>query len=84
MIISFIIYQRKSVNIAKNNIKYIALYKSKNVFGEDAEIAYYGKVKEINVVQRKEIAEISKASDELYCSFYSLCDSPSWKMYIKI
>lgn len=60
---------KKSVNLVKNNIKYIALYKSKNIFGEDAGITCYGKVKEINVVQRKEIAEIPKASDELYCRF---------------
>lgn len=60
---------KKSVNLVKNNIKYIALYKSKNIFGEDAGITCYGKVKEINVVQRKEITEIAKASDELYCRF---------------
>lgn len=59
----------KSVNLVKNNIKYIAIYKSKNIFGEDAGITYYGKVKEINVVQRNEIAEIPKASNELYCRF---------------
>ena len=60
---------KKSVNLVKNNIKYIALYKSNKIFGEDAGITCYGKVKEINVVQRKEIAEIPKASEELYCRF---------------
>jgi len=60
---------KKSVNLVKNNIKYIALYKSKNIFGEDAGITYYGKVKEINVVKRNEIAEIPKTSEELYCRF---------------
>ena len=60
---------KKSVNLVKNNIKYIAIYKSNKLFGEDAGITCYGKVKEINVVQRKEITEIPKASDELYCRF---------------
>lgn len=60
---------KKNVNIVKNNIKYIALYKSKNIFGEDAGITCYGKVKEINVLKRNEIGEIPKASDELYCRF---------------
>lgn len=60
---------KKNINLVKNNIKYIALYKSKNIFGEDAGITCYGKVKEINVLKRNEIAEIPKASDELYCRF---------------
>ena len=60
---------KKNINLVKNNIKYIALYKSKNFFGEDSGITCYGKVKEINVLKRNEIAEIPKASDELYCRF---------------
>ena len=44
---------------------YIIFY---GMFMVDLE-AKNGKVKEINVVQRKEIAEIPKASDELYCRF---------------
>ena len=60
---------KKNINLVKNNIKYIALYKSKNFFGEDSGITCYGKVKEINVLKRNEITEIPKASDELYCRF---------------
>lgn len=60
---------KKNINLVKNNIKYIALYKSKNIFGEEAGITCYGKVKEINVLKRNEIAEIPKSSDELYCRF---------------
>jgi hypothetical protein len=60
---------KNKVNLAKNNIKYIALYQSKTKFGEDAGILWYGKIKNINMVKRNEIHELPKAEDTLYYKF---------------
>jgi len=39
-------------------VRYVALYQSSYVFGKEAQIAYYGEVKRIQKVKRKEIREI--------------------------
>ncbi|PSM59428.1 hypothetical protein C4L39_01425 [Clostridium diolis] len=60
---------KNKVNLAKNNIKYIALYQSKNKFGDDAGILWYGKIKNIDIVKRSEIHELPKADDTLCYKF---------------
>lgn len=55
--------------MAKNNVKYIALYQSKNKFEEDSGILWYGKIKDMELVKRSEIHEIPKIDESLYCRF---------------
>jgi hypothetical protein len=50
-------------------IRTVALYQSKNLFGVQAGIRYYGDVISCTKVFRKEIAEIPKNSDEFYYRF---------------
>lgn len=48
-------------------IHYVALYQSKNQFGDkDSGILYYGEVSRSRLVKRREITEIPKNSDEDY------------------
>ncbi|WP_459478031.1 hypothetical protein [Clostridium saccharoperbutylacetonicum] len=56
----------KKINLAKNNIKYVALAQSQNLFGSDGGIVWYGKIKDIHLVKRNEIIELPKDSDSLY------------------
>jgi hypothetical protein len=56
----------KKINLAKNNIKYVALAQSQNSFGSDGGIVWYGKIKDIHLVKRNEILELPKDSDSLY------------------
>ncbi|OOP73193.1 hypothetical protein [Clostridium beijerinckii] len=51
--------------MAKNNIKYIALYQSKTKFGDDAGILWYGEIKNIDIIKRSEIHELPKADESL-------------------
>ena len=46
--------------------EYIAVYQSANLFGALAGIVYFGEIKSIKKVRRREILEIPKDSDELY------------------
>ncbi len=64
-------YHTKLKNVDLNNhlIKTIAIGQSKRLFGNDAGIKHYGKVKDIKLVKRSEIKEIPKESDELYIRF---------------
>lgn len=57
------------------NIRYVALYQSKALFGAEAGIKYFGEVEKIRSVPRYKIFEVSKNSDELYYRF----DVKSWK-----
>lgn len=50
-------------------IRYVAIYQSKNLFGKDAGIRYYGEVISCNRVKRRDITEIPKNSDEDYYRF---------------
>ena len=56
----------KKINLAKNNIKYVALSQSQNLFGSDGGIVWYGKIKDINLVKRNEIVELPKDDENLY------------------
>lgn len=50
--------------------KYIALYQSQNMFGDEvAGIKYYGEVKRCTPMRRSKIREIPKKSNELYYVF---------------
>ncbi|SMB81415.1 hypothetical protein SAMN00017405_2136 [Desulfonispora thiosulfatigenes DSM 11270] len=62
----------KNINMYKNNLEYIAIYQSKNLFKDSAGIKYYGKIKNIIVLPRKEIKELPqqiKKADNLYVKF---------------
>ena len=48
----------QSVPEAHLPIRYVAIYQSRALFGNEAQIAYYGEVKRIQIVRRKEITEI--------------------------
>ena len=56
-------------------IHYVAIYQSKNIFGKNAGIVYYGEVMSCSRVKRREITEIPKASDAEYYRF----DINEWK-----
>ena len=50
--------------------KYIALYQSQRMFGDDvAGIKYYGEVKKCTPMRRSKIREIPKSSNEIYFKF---------------
>ncbi len=57
---------QKKINLAKNNIKYVALSQSQNLFGSDGGIVWYGKIKDIHLVKRNEIHELPKDEVTLY------------------
>lgn len=50
-------------------IRYVALYQSKNLFGKDAGIRWYGEVMRCAMVRRRAIKELPKESDEPYFKF---------------
>ena len=50
-------------------IHYVALYQSKNLFGQEAGIRYWGAVIRTERVKRREIREIPRNSNELYYRF---------------
>ena len=53
----------------KTNISYIAIYQSKNLFGKESGIRYFGKVVSSEKVERKDILEIPSESEELYIRY---------------
>jgi len=59
----------KKLPVPAEEISYIAIYQSKNLFGDYAGIKYYGKVDSYKLVKRSEIREIPKNSDEKYYRF---------------
>ena len=64
-------YHTPVFNIPDSNlpIRYVALYQSRALFQDEAQIAYYGEVKRIQKVKRWEIKEISfddRRADEDY------------------
>ena len=50
-------------------IDYIAIYQSKHKFSDNSCIRYYGEIESYSLVKRSEIAEIPRASDEMYYRF---------------
>ena len=50
-------------------VKWVGIYQSKNLFGNDAGIRYIGKVKSCTCVPRRFITEIPKDSNEYYYRF---------------
>ena len=57
---------KKSVDFVKNKVEYVALSQPINRFKSEAGISYYGKVVEIKEVERREITELPKNSNEIY------------------
>lgn len=58
-----------NINLEKHSIKTIAIAQSKKLFKGEAGIRYYGSIKDIKILPRREIKEIPKNSDELYVRF---------------
>ncbi|HZJ76128.1 MAG TPA: nuclease domain-containing protein, partial [Oscillospiraceae bacterium] len=58
-----------NVDLEKHLIKTVAIGQSKKLFGDEAGVKYYGRVKDIKIVKRNEIKEIPRESDELYIRF---------------
>ncbi len=56
-------------------VTHIALYQSRNLFGEDAGISYIGEVKKISLVPRYKIEEIPSNNDEMYYRY----DIKEWR-----
>jgi len=56
-------------------IHYIAIYQSKNIFGNESGIRYYGEVTRCIPVKRRDIRESPSSSDEIYYRF----DIKEWK-----
>ena len=52
-----------------SSVEYIAIYQSKNLFGEYSGIYHWGRVIKSEVLKRCEITEIPKKSDEAYIKF---------------
>lgn len=50
-------------------IHYVAIYQSKNLFGREAGIRYYGEVTKTSIVKRRDIKQIPKNTEELYYLF---------------
>lgn len=50
-------------------IRYVAIYQSKRIFGQESGIRYYGEVVRCIPVKRRDIKEIPKNSDEQYYRF---------------
>lgn len=47
-------------------VRYVAIYQSRNIFGTEAGVRYYGEVTKVIPVRRNEITEIPKNSTEPY------------------
>lgn len=60
---------KKNLSAEKLPIHYVALYQSKEKFGANAGILYYGEVIFSQIVKRSEITEIPKNSQEEYYRF---------------
>ena len=56
-------------------VHYVAIYQSKKKFGDESGIYMYGEVLRTSIVERRDIKEIPKDSDELYYRF----DIKEWK-----
>ena len=72
LIYSFYYIPVKQVTDDRLPIHYIALYQTKNKFGADAGIRYYGEVLRTTIVRRKNIKEVPLThanGDELYYRF---------------
>lgn len=60
-------------------IRYVAIYQSKYIFGDEAGIRYYGEVTKCYPVRRNEIKEIPSPSDKLYYKF----EIKEWKTMVR-
>ncbi|MBE7051243.1 MAG: hypothetical protein E7395_01550 [Ruminococcaceae bacterium] len=58
-----------SMPMDADRVEYVAIYQSKNFFGKNSGILYYGKVSSYNLVERRAITEIPKNSDKMYYKF---------------
>lgn len=67
-------------NISKNNlpIRYVAIYQSKNIFGQDGQIKFYGEVTNYKIVKRREITEVPAERSKLDKDYY-LFEIKEWK-----
>ena len=61
-------------------VRRVAINQTASLFGKEAGIRWYGEVKNYRMVPRREIMEIPKDSDELYCRF----EISEWKMLPRV
>lgn len=68
----------KYINSVKSPINYIALYQSNKLFGNDGGIRYYGRIREVKLIKRKDIDFPIRLNngEELYYIF----GIEEWKM----
>lgn len=59
----------KNVSDVLGNLEYIAVYRSKDLFGMDNGIKNYGRIKSISILARKDISEIPSTRKDLYVRF---------------
>lgn len=59
----------QNLSVPVEDISCIAIYQSKNLFGDNSCIRYYGMVDSYNLLKRSEITEIPKNSDKSYYKF---------------
>lgn len=60
-------------------LRYVALFQAQYIFGKDAQIAYYGEVKQMQKVKRKEIVEIPCRSGTEEDNYYRM-EIRKWEM----
>ncbi|QQY80194.1 hypothetical protein EDD65_1032 [Keratinibaculum paraultunense] len=59
----------KYMSTVRPGIEYIAFYQSIRMFGDEAGINYYGKIKKMRLYKRSQCKELIKKSDEMYIRF---------------
>ncbi|MBQ4631663.1 MAG: hypothetical protein IJB70_11860 [Clostridia bacterium] len=62
-------YHAPKERVGNRKIKYIAIYQSKNLFGNYGGIYYWGRVLKTEVLKRSDITQIPKKSSELYYKY---------------
>ncbi|MEL7566238.1 MAG: restriction endonuclease-like protein [Dehalobacterium sp.] len=59
----------KRLNKERIGVRFIALYQSKELFGDSAGISYFGEILKWEVLPRRQISEIPSILDELYIKY---------------
>ncbi len=59
----------EKLSLPVENLSYVAVYQSKNLYGRYSCIEHYGKIDSYEIVKRKDITEIPKNSDKEYYRF---------------
>ncbi|ADG81321.1 Domain of unknown function DUF2357 [Thermincola potens JR] len=64
-------YHTPLKNVVNNlgNLEYVAVYRSRELYGEDSGIRHYGKIKSFKILKREEITEIKSDRKGYYVRF---------------